>query len=380
MNRKLLHLTWDSPDNPWCGGGGAFRDYQILSMLGDWEREVCSGKHPRGSNPPGGTKRIDKGVGLLGEFVSRRTWAWSASRFLDHRLRTDRTLVASQSASAWAPVWSSLEHPGRILHVVHHVAGESILERLGPLGPSSYRYEQQILSKGRFFATPNRATASRILSVNPHARVEIIPNGFTPPATDVVPERRFPDSVVISFLGRLDHQMKGLDRLLEAFSLVGSEAQDTRLLLAGRSDDSMEAWLSKALERHPLRGRIDVVPNPSDERKYALLDGSDIFCVPSRFEGWCIAAIEAQSRGLPVVATRTDGLLDSVSDGRTGILVSNEERNAVRELADALLALARNEHHRREMGSAAVAWANRFTWDAAAAATDSFLKEIQTGH
>ena len=33
MNRELLHLTWDSPDNPWCGGGGAYRDYTILGML-----------------------------------------------------------------------------------------------------------------------------------------------------------------------------------------------------------------------------------------------------------------------------------------------------------------------------------------------------------
>lgn len=379
MNRKLLHLTWDSPDNPWCGGGGAFRDYQILSMLRDWEREACSGKHPRGSNPPGGAGRIDLGIGMFGEFVSRRTWAWSASRFLDRRLQSDRTLVASQSVSAWAPVWSSLGHSDRILHVVHHVAGESILKRLGPLGPSSFRYEQRILSEGRFFATPNRATASRILSANPRARVEIIPNGFTPPATDIVPERRFPDSVVISFLGRLDHQMKGLDRLLEAFSLVGSQATEARLLLAGRSDESMEAWLSKALEHHPLRDRIDVVPNPSDERKYALLDGSDIFCVPSRFEGWCIAAIEAQSRELPVVATRTDGLLDSVSDGHTGVLVSNEEPRAVAELADALLALVRNEPRRRELGSAAAAWANRFTWEAATTATDSFLQEIRSG-
>lgn len=376
-NRRLLHLTWDSPDNPWCGGGGAFRDYQILSMLDRWEREVCSGKHPKRTAAPTGTLRIVKGIGLFGEFVSRRTWARAASRYLEERLRADPTLVVSQSASAWAPVWKSLEHPRRILHTVHHVAGASILERLGPWGPSSLRYEQRILAEGEFYATPNRATAARILAANPDARVEIIPNGFTPPATGIVPERRFPDSVVISFLGRLDHQMKGLDRLLEAFALVGTEAPSTRLLLAGRSDDSMEAWLSKALERHPLRDRVDVVPNPSDDRKYALLDGSDIFCVPSRFEGWCIAAIEAQSRGLPVVATRTDGLLDSVSDGDTGLLVSNEEPYAVRELADGLLALARNEHKRRELGSAAVAWANRFTWEAATVATDSFLKEIQ---
>ena len=122
-----------------------------------------------------------------------------------------------------------------------------------------------------------------------------------------------------------------------------------------------------------------MVHNPSEERKYALLDGSDIFCVPSRFEGWCIAAIEAQSRGLPVVATRTDGLLDSVVDGRTGILVSNEESQAVGELAEGILALAQDADKRRELGAAAATWACRFSWDAATAATESLLEEIRTG-
>ncbi|HOX52264.1 MAG TPA: glycosyltransferase family 4 protein, partial [Fibrobacteria bacterium] len=287
------------------------------------------------------------------------------------------TLVASQSVSAWAPAWNSLRHPKRILHVVHHVAGDSILERLGPLGPSSLRYERAVLACGHYFATPNRATASRILALNPQARVEIIPNGFTPPQGEVAPEQRIDDSVTITFLGRLDHRMKGLDRLLEAFGRVGTRLPDTRLLLAGRSDDSMDAWLSRALAHHPLRDRIEVVANPSDERKYALLDRSDIFCVPSRFEGWCIAAVEAQSRGLPVVATRTDGLLDSVRDGETGILVSNDESQAPSALAQALETLVSDSQRRDRMGEAAARWAGRFTWEAATKATDSLLDEIR---
>ncbi|HOX53702.1 MAG TPA: hypothetical protein PKY05_19645, partial [Fibrobacteria bacterium] len=71
----LLHLSWDSPDNPWCGGGGAFRDYQILSLLEGWDREVCSGRHPCGAVAPSSTRRVDKGIGTMGEFVSRRSWS-----------------------------------------------------------------------------------------------------------------------------------------------------------------------------------------------------------------------------------------------------------------------------------------------------------------
>jgi len=369
---RLLHLSYDSPDNPWCGGGGALRDWRILGLLEGWDREVCTGRH-RGTHAKESFCRSDLGIGFLGEFVSRRTWARSASGHLRRFLSRDG--VASQSASAWAPVWESLEHPDRMLHVVHHVAGDEILRRLGPFGPSSLRFEQRILSEGRFYATPNRATAARILAVNPAARVEIIPNGFDPPEGKVVPER-FGPGPVVSFLGRFDHRMKGLDRLLPAFALLCERIPSAHLVLAGRSDRAMEAWLSGQLESHPSRERIHVVPNPDETRKYAILDGSDVFCVPSRFEGWCIAAIEAQSRGLPVVATRTDGTEDSVRDGETGLLVENNEHDSVAALARSLEDLCLDAPRRKAMGTAARNWAERFTWKAAATATEVLLEEI----
>lgn len=371
--RRLLHLNYDSPDNPWCGGGGAYRDWRILALLERWDRSVCTGRHS-GSIRAGAFPRKDLGIGFLGEFVSRRTWAVSAGRELKRFLSTPGA-VASQSASAWAPVWEGLARPKRILHVVHHVAGEEILRRLGPFGPSSLRFERRILAEGAYYATPNNATAARIRAANPSARIEIIPNGFDPPA-DPLPPERFGSGPTISFLGRFDHRMKGLDRLLPAFAILAERIPSARLVLAGRSDKAMDAWLSGQLKSHPAKDRIHVVPNPDEKRKYALLDGSDVFCVPSRFEGWCIAAIEAQSRGLPVVATRTDGTADSIRDGETGILVDNEDEGCPSALADALESLCLDSQRRHRMGVAAREWACRFTWEAAATATDSLLEEI----
>jgi glycosyltransferase involved in cell wall biosynthesis len=373
MNR-LLHLTYDSPDNPWCGGGGALRDWRILALLARWERSVCTGRHPgiRKTEP---FPRTSLGIGFLGEFVSRRTWAPAAGRHL-RQFMSSGGGVASQSASAWAPVWESLNHPRRMLHVVHHIAGEEILKRLGPFGPSSFRFEKRILSEGIHYATPNHTTAARIRSVNPDARIEVIPNGFDPPASAPTPER-FGDGPVISFLGRMDHRMKGLDRLLSAFALLSERIPQARLVIAGRSDRAMDAWLSGQLRTHPGRERIHVVPNPDELRKYAILDGSDVFCVPSRFEGWCIAAIEAQSRGLPVVATRTDGTVDSIRDGETGILVENDDKKCPALLADALEALCLDPERRRIWGGAARKWADRFTWESAADATDALLETIR---
>jgi phosphatidylinositol alpha-1,6-mannosyltransferase len=170
--------------------------------------------------------------------------------------------------------------------------------------------------------------------------------------------------------------MKGLDRLLHAFAILAQRIPSAQLVLAGRSDRAMDAWLSHQLKSHPARERIHVVPNPDEGRKYALLDGSDVFCVPSRFEGWCIAAIEAQSRGLPVVATRTDGTEDSIRDGETGILVENSEHGSVGALARSLEDLCSDPTRRKSMGASAKTWANRFTWQAATTATEALLLEM----
>ena len=73
------------------------------------------------------------------------------------------------------------------------------------------------------------------------------------------------------------------------------------------------------------------------EERFARLSECRIVCMPSRFEGWGIAAIEAAAEGIPVVASRIEGLDEAVLDGRTGTLVDATPENlaaAVRDLWD----------------------------------------------
>ena len=60
---------------------------------------------------------------------------------------------------------------------------------------------------------------------------------------------------------------------------------------------------------------------------------SDVFCLPSYREGFGNVVIEAAAMGVPTVGTRIVGLVDSVVDGETGILVPPRDVDA---LADAL--------------------------------------------
>jgi len=72
-----------------------------------------------------------------------------------------------------------------------------------------------------------------------------------------------------------------------------------------------------------------------------------VVCVPSRREGYGVVAREAMAYGRPVVATRVGGLVDTIEDGITGLLVDAEG------LAPAIKRLLGDETLRRRLGSAA---------------------------
>ena len=60
-----------------------------------------------------------------------------------------------------------------------------------------------------------------------------------------------------------------------------------------------------------------------------LLASFDVFALPSLYEGLCLAVIEAQAAGVPVVATPVGGIRDTVVDGETGLLVPTRDPTAL---------------------------------------------------
>jgi len=88
----------------------------------------------------------------------------------------------------------------------------------------------------------------------------------------------------------------------------------------------------------------------------AYLRASHVLCMPSRYESFGYAAVEASSWGRPVVGSRIDGLEEVVVPGRTGILVEPGDPDALAAALDGLwndldtlaaLGRAAREHARR---------------------------------
>ena len=97
---------------------------------------------------------------------------------------------------------------------------------------------------------------------------------------------------------------------------------------------------------------------------YPHLRESDVFILPSLWEGMPITIIEAMGTGLPIVASDVGGIRDMIEDNVNGLLIEPEPR----ALADALRRLAADVSLRERLGKSALAASERFSIEATARA------------
>jgi glycosyltransferase involved in cell wall biosynthesis len=108
-------------------------------------------------------------------------------------------------------------------------------------------------------------------------------------------------------VGRLAEQ-KDHATLLEAAKLL----PEAEFVLVG--DGELRARLeAQADENVRLTGARDDVPE--------LLASFDVYAQPSLYEGLCVAVLEAQAAGVPVIATPVGGMRDTVVHEETGLVV-----------------------------------------------------------
>ncbi|MGB9662819.1 MAG: glycosyltransferase [Moorellaceae bacterium] len=151
--------------------------------------------------------------------------------------------------------------------------------------------------------------------------------------------------VVLLHIGRFAPQKNHL-LLIEAFALAVKEHPTMQLWLIG--DGPLRPAVEKTVVEMGLEGTVLFLGIRDDVPK--LLADSDVFILPSDWEGVPLTVLEAMAAGKPVVATAVGGVPELVEDGVTGILVPPRNPEA---LAQGILRLAKDPHLRQRMGKAA---------------------------
>lgn len=174
--------------------------------------------------------------------------------------------------------------------------------------------------------------------------VHIGANVIVPPVSTDLP--RYAAKHVL-FVG-VEWERKGGPALIEGFRRVKQDHPDARLTIIGCSPDVSGPGLTVA----------GMIPRT---RMAPFFKSASVFCTPSLIEPLGIAAVEASLFRLPVVATRIDGFMETVTDGETGFLIAVNDPDAV---ASALRRLFADPDLARRMGAAGFERNHaRFNWD-----------------
>jgi glycosyltransferase involved in cell wall biosynthesis len=153
-----------------------------------------------------------------------------------------------------------------------------------------------------------------------------------------------PEARVIVTVARQEFQKAQVD-LVSAFDLIAERRVDVELVLVGRSG-SQSAQIAARIARSDHRDRVRMLGHRDDVPD--ILAAADLFALPSLYEGFPGAVIEAMALALPVVASRLPTLREVVEEDGSGLLVP--PRNPER-LADAMGRLLDDPEASRRLGN-----------------------------
>jgi glycosyltransferase involved in cell wall biosynthesis len=180
----------------------------------------------------------------------------------------------------------------------------------------------------------------------------VIPNGI--PSSEAAVKQRAAtraelglsdDAPLVLSVGRLVYQ-KGHEYLIQAMQAVVRRFPKSQAVICG--DGPLRGQLDAQIARLGLSTSVRLLGNRLDIARY--LGAADVFVLPSRWEGLPVALLEAMDAGLPIVATRVEGVEEVIQRDDEGMLVPPEDTRA---LVDSVSILIEDSVTRKSMGAAA---------------------------
>ncbi len=216
-------------------------------------------------------------------------------------------------------------------------------------------------------------TYDHIMPVTEYVRQDLIKHGIDPSrmtaidnCLDEVPELSSEEGDFILSLGRLV-ETKGLPYLIEAM-----KSTDCKLILCGTGPE--EKKLRKMISRYNLGNRIEIKGWVSEDEKARLMSTCRFFVMPSLYESYGLAALEALSYGKPIVCTDVDGLPGNVKDA--GYYVKPKDSVG---LANAINTLNSDEDLRQDLSKKAIKVSREVTWDTQILKVEALFKDVING-
>lgn len=200
-------------------------------------------------------------------------------------------------------------------------------------------------------------------------RCQIIPNGVNPDEFNREYDARQLHRLlgceaggknIILTVGRLIER-KGVHWFIE--NVLPKLEEDIVYVVAG--DGPMRRKIEKIIEQKKLASRVFLLGEVSDADLHVLYAAADIFIQPNipiegDMEGFGLVVLEAGASGLPVLASRLEGLIEAISDGNNGNLLTTGNAD---EYVTNINKLIHDKNARQAAGQRAMAYVlQHFQW------------------
>ena len=158
---------------------------------------------------------------------------------------------------------------------------------------------------------------------------------------------------------------KGYHVSIVAFSKVHAKFKNLQYYIVGnQSDSSYFNYLKKMVSNLSLKSSVKFFTSISDSELIGLYKKAKMFLLTpvsegSNFEGFGLVYLEAGACGLPVVGSLNSGAEDAINDKKTGLLVPQNDPEAVSE---AILAILENERFAKKLGNNGIIFAKDHDW------------------
>lgn len=156
------------------------------------------------------------------------------------------------------------------------------------------------------------------------------------------------NSKIILSVGNLIPR-KGFKYLIQALPKILIKVPNTILIIVG--DGPQKDDLKRLVEVLKLEGKVIFRGRVPTEELCLYYGAADVFVLPSLHEGHAVVLLEAMASGLPIIATKVGGNLETVIDGKNGYLI--EPKNAD-QLANTIIKILGSERRIHKYRSASL--------------------------
>jgi len=197
-------------------------------------------------------------------------------------------------------------------------------------------------------------------------------NGFNPDKavtldTDYISRTA---DIQIMFAATL-YERKGCSYLLKGFKQLYNEFPDIKLTIAGGGPQLTK--MKNLSDSLGISERVKFTGTISHDKMMQLMNGCDIFILPSWDEAFGVVYLEAMSFKKPVIGTLGEGITDEVKDGVNGLLVKSKD---VGSIVEKLSLLIKSKELRIKLGNAGYHSIKRLTWENSASEVSKVYNDV----